>query len=393
MLCWVNVLLAQKPNVKKAFNHAEKQAEILLAATEKADKGKSGDLVSPKTVEEGKLVLTNSSNWVSGFFPGVLWYLYEHTKNGTWLEAAKKHTAFIEKEKNNTGTHDLGFMIYCSFGNGYRLTQDTLYRDVIIKAAKSLSSRFHPVTGVIRSWDHSRDKWEYPVIIDNMMNLELLFAATKLTGDSSFYKIAVTHADNTLKNHFRPDYSSFHVVDYDSRTGAVRNRHTHQGYSHESSWARGQAWALYGYILCYRETGNKIYLAHAEGIANYVLNNPAIPKDGVPYWDYHDPKIPDAPKDASAAAITASALYELNVYTGKNDYYRKAADKIMHSLSKKYTSKKGTNWGFILDHSTGNKLRNSEVDVPLSYADYYYLEALLRSTQMKGRRGAITKVP
>ncbi|RYY64124.1 MAG: glucuronyl hydrolase, partial [Chitinophagaceae bacterium] len=316
LLCWVSVLQAQRPNVKKAFNHAEKQTEFLLAATEKADKGKSGDLVSPKTVEEGGLVLTNSSNWVSGFFPGVLWYLYEYTKDAVWLEAAKKHTGFLEKEKYNSRTHDLGFMIYCSYGNGFRLTQDTIYSDVIVQAAKSLSTRFNPITGVIRSWDHSRDKWEYPVIIDNMMNLELLFAATKLTGDSSFYKIAVTHADNTLKNHFRPDYSSFHVVDYDSRTGAVRNRHTHQGYSHESSWARGQAWALYGYILCYRETGNKTYLANAEGIANYVLNNPAIPKDGVPYWDYHDPKIPDAPKDASAAAITASALYELNIYTG-----------------------------------------------------------------------------
>ncbi|RYZ45217.1 MAG: glucuronyl hydrolase, partial [Chitinophagaceae bacterium] len=248
LLCWVGVLQAQKPNFKKAFKNAEKQTKILLAAVEKADKGKLGDLVSPKTVEEGKLVLSNSSNWISGFFPGVLWYQYEHTKNTTWLEAAKKHTAFIEKEKNNSGTHDLGFMIYCSFGNGYRLTQDTMYRDVIVQAAKSLSTRFHPVTGVIRSWDHSRDKWEYPVIIDNMMNLELLFAATKLTGDSSFYKIAVTHANNTLKNHFRSDYSSFHVVDYDIRTGAVRNRHTHQGYNHESSWARGQAWALYGYI-------------------------------------------------------------------------------------------------------------------------------------------------
>lgn len=379
-------LQAQKPQYKKAFKKAEKQTEILVAQTAKADKGPKGDLVSPRTVHEGKLVLSNSPYWTSGFFPGTLWYLYEFSKDAAWLEAAKKHTAFIEKEQHNTSTHDLGFMIYCSFGNGYRLTNDAVYRDVIIQAAKSLSKRFHPGAGTIRSWDHNRDKWEYPVIIDNMMNLELLFAATRFSGDSTFYKIAVTHADNTLKNHFRPDFSSFHVVDYDVKTGGVRNRHTHQGYSHESSWARGQAWALYGYVLCYRETGNDAYLKQAEGIANYILNHNSMPKDLVPYWDYHDPQIPNAPRDASSAAITASALYELSTFSAQQKKYTAAADKMLHSLSKKYTNKKGENWGFILDHSTGNKPRNSEVDAPLSYADYYYLEALLRSKQMKGTR-------
>ena len=197
-------------------------------------------------------------------------------------------------------------MMYCSFGNGYRLTGDTTYRSVILQSAKSLSKRFNPVAGVIKSWDHNKAKWKFPVIIDNMMNLELLFEATKLTGDSSFYKIAISHADQTLKNHFRPDYSSWHVLDYDTQTGKVTQKLTAQGYSDESAWARGQAWALYGFTMCYRETQHPAYLDQAKAIAKFILNHKSIPADGIPYWDYNDPKIPAASRDASAAAITAA---------------------------------------------------------------------------------------
>jgi unsaturated chondroitin disaccharide hydrolase len=368
---------AQKINVSKAFEDAAKQTEVLLKEIQYDTSALRKNLVSPRTVEKGKLVMVRSGDWTSGFFAAELWYFYEYTKNPKWRELAKKYTDKIKKEQFNTGTHDLGFMMYCSFGNGYRLTGDTSYRSVIIQSAKSLSKRFNPVAGVIKSWDHQKAKWKFPVIIDNMMNLELLFEATKLTGDSSFYKIAVSHANQTLHNHFRPDYSSWHVLDYDTQTGKVSQKLTAQGYSDDSAWARGQAWALYGFTMCYRETQDEAYLNQAKAIAKLILNNKSTPADGIPYWDYNDPKIPDVSRDASAASITASALYELDGYAPDKGY-KKSADHILFNLNKSYTSKLGSNKGFILEHSTGHRPANSEIDVPINYADYYYLESLLR---------------
>jgi rhamnogalacturonyl hydrolase YesR len=344
-------------------------------------------------LEKDNLKLVGSKDWTSGFFPGVLWYLYEYTGKKEWRDEAEKFTANIEREKINGGTHDMGFKIYCSFGTGYNLTKDAHYKEVLIQSAKTLSTRFNSAVGVLRSWDHSKEKWDYPVIIDNMMNLELLFAATRLTGDSSFYKIAVSHANTTMKNHFRSDYSSYHVVDYDTATGKVIKKTTHQGYANESAWARGQAWGLYGFTMCYRETKNKAYLDHAEHIASFILNHPNLPKDLVPYWDFNAPGIPAEPRDASAAAVIASGLYELSLYSKNGKEYRKAADKIMESLTKYYRAPIGEAKGFILLHSTGSKPSNSEVDVPLSYGDYYYLEALLRGSlnSRKGETGNRTK--
>jgi hypothetical protein len=337
-------------------------------------------VVSPRTLSpEGNLLLVPAKDWTSGFFPGVLWFLYELTGDKKWEDQARVYTANIEGEKLNGKTHDMGFKIYCSYGTGYRLTNDPNYKDVIIQAAKTLSTRFNPVVGCIRSWDHNSDKWGYPVIIDNMMNLELLFAATKLTGDSSFYKIAVSHANTTLKIHFRPDFSSYHVINYDAVNGKVLNKNTHQGYSDESAWARGQAWALYGYTMCYRETRDPKYLLQAENIAGFILNHPNLPKDRVPYWDFNAPNIPAEPRDASSAAIIASALCELSTFSKNRTSYCKTADLIIESLTENYRSSIGKNNGFILIHSTGSKPMDSEVDVPLIYADYYYLEALLRS--------------
>nr|WP_315424021.1 glycoside hydrolase family 88 protein [uncultured Pedobacter sp.] len=374
----VSIVKAQKIDVKKAFASAAKQTEVLIRNVDSARKVKP-DLVSPRTVENGAFKMVVSKDWTSGFFPAELWYFYQYTNDRKWLGLAKKYTEDIKKEQFNTGTHDLGFMIYCPVGNGYRLTNDPAYKAVIIQAAKSLSTRFNVKAGVIKSWDHNGDKWKYPVIIDNMMNLELLFETTKLTGDSSFYKIAVTHANTTMKNHFRPDFSSYHVIDYDTLTGNVRQKLTAQGYANESAWARGQAWALYGYTMCYRETKNKAYLAQADGVADFILNSKITPADGIPYWDYNDPEIPDVSRDASAASITASALYELAKYSINGKKYKAAADKILNSLIIKYTSKIGANYGFILEHSTGHRPAKSEIDVPINYADYYYLEALLRS--------------
>lgn len=378
---------AGTPKFKKIVADAEKQTKVMLekinqeksVATNDAGNTKKPELVSPRTLSaDDNLILVPSRDWTSGFFPGVLWYLYESTGDSKWEKQARTFTSKIEQEKLNGGTHDMGFKIYCSFGNGYRLTNDPAYKEVILQSAKTLSTRFNPKVGCIRSWDHNKDKWDYPVIIDNMMNLELLFAATHLTGDSSFYKIAVSHANTTMKNHFRSDFSSYHVIDYDPETGKVMHKNTHQGFSHESAWARGQAWALYGYTMCYRETKNPKYLELAEQIAGFILNHPNLPTDLVPYWDFNAPGIPNEPRDASAASIIASAFYELCAYSVKGDY-RNLADKIMQNLTADYRSSIGENKGFILLHSTGSKPMNSEVDVPLNYADYYYLEALLRS--------------
>lgn len=379
-----------KVNVHNVIADAEAQTEVMLKDIPKAKAQKSGatngitpgsagaELVSPRTLENGQLKLVASKDWTSGFFPGQLWYLYEFTNKAEWKTEAQKFTANIEREKFNGTTHDMGFKIYCSFGNGYRLTHDSQYKDVIIQSAKTLATRFNPTVGTLRSWDHNRNKWDFPVIIDNMLNLELLFEASKLSGDTSFYHIAVSHANTTMKNHFRPDYSSYHVVDYDTLTGKVIKKTTHQGYSDESAWARGQAWGLYGYTMCYRETKNPAYLQQAEHIAAYMLNHPNMPKDLVPYWDFNAPNIPNEPRDVSAAAVMASGLYELSTYSKNAKQYRAAADKIIESLTNNYRSPIGENSGFILLHSTGSKPSNSEVDVPLNYADYYYLEALKR---------------
>jgi len=378
LLCFTAAVKAQKVNVTKALIPAEKQVNILLKKSEAAITI-DAKFIAPRTIENDQLKLVAGRDWTSGFFSGMLWYLYDLTKNPKWLAPAQQFTQKLAPQQYNTGTHDLGFMIYCSYGNGYRLTKDTSYKSVIIQAAKSLSKRFNPVAGVLRSWDHNADKWQFPVIIDNMMNLELLFEATKLTGDSSFYKIAVSHANTTLKNHFRKDFSSYHVVDYNPETGVVKWKGTAQGLSDSSAWARGQAWALYGYTMCYRETHDKTYLKQAEGIAKFILTNPTLPADQVPYWDFNDSLIPNAPKDASAAAIIASGLYELSGYSKEGKAYRKTADQIVNNLTEKYTSANGANDGFILAHSTGHKPAHSEIDVPIIYADYYYLEALARS--------------
>jgi unsaturated chondroitin disaccharide hydrolase len=380
-LCLLSTMAYAQNDYKKAIPFAEKQTDVMLKEIANGISAKPNP-VSPRTLDEkGNLVLIPSKDWVSGFFPGELWYLYEYTKDNKWLTAAKQYTLKIEPEQFDKGTHDVGFKIYCSVGNGYRLTRDPHYKEVIIQAAKTLSTRFNPVVGAIKSWDNRKD-WNYPVIIDNMMNLELLFEATKLSGDSAFHKIAVNHANTTMKNHFRANYSSYHVIDYDPQTGAVLHKQTHQGFADSSAWARGQGWGLYGYTLCYRETKDPAYLKQAEATAKFIFNNPNMPKDKVPYWDFNAPDIPTAPRDASAAALMASALYELSTYSENGKVYKKTADQIMGSLTKSYQAKPGGSKGFILLHSTGHKPAGSEIDVPISYADYYYLEALLRQQHL-----------
>lgn len=343
----------------------------------------SGRFINPRTVVDGTVQYVPADDWTSGFFPGTMFYMYDLTGDKKWLDYGVKYTETLDSIKFLKWHHDVGFMIYCSYGNALRVTNNEAYKDVIIEAAKSLSTRFRPVPGVIQSWDEDRGwqgtrGWECPVIIDNMMNLEMLFEATKYSGDSTFHKIAVSHADVTLANHFRPNWSSYHVIDYDKTTdGHVRNKHTAQGYAHESAWARGQAWAIYGFTVCYRYTKDQRYLDLVDNVYKYVFNHKNLPADMVPYWDFDAPNIPNEPRDASAAAIIASALYEAAEYG--HPEYRETADKIMKSLSSpSFLALVGTNGNFALMHSTGSIPHGHEIDVPLNYADYYYLEALTR---------------
>ena len=340
----------------------------------------------PRTFSaDGEFVPSNIYWWCSGFYPGSLWYIYEYTGNEAVKTLAEKNTLKLDSIQYVTRDHDVGFQLNCSYGNAFRLTGNEAYKQVLYQGAKSLSTRFNPAAGVIRSWDFVRKgcDWKFPVIIDNMMNLELLFEATAFSGDSTFYDIAVKHADTTMAHHFRPDNSCYHVVDYDPETGEVRKRQTAQGYADESSWARGQAWALYGYTTCYRYTKDEKYLDQAQKVYNFIFNNKNMPEDLVPYWDYDAPNIPNEPRDASAAACTASALYELDGYRPGN-HYKEIADKIMESLgSPAYRAEVGTNGNFILMHSVGSIPHGQEIDVPLNYADYYFLEALMRKRDLE----------
>ncbi len=338
----------------------------------------------PRTYDVAKdsLYCSKSDWWCSGFYPGTLLYLYEYAKDAALKQDALESMRYQAKEQFNKGTHDLGFMLYCSFGNAWRLFHDDSCKAVLLNGARSLSTRFNPVVGCIRSWDAKR--WKFPVIIDNMMNLEFLAWATNISGDSSFYNIAVTHATTTMHNHFRKDYSSYHVVDYDPATGQVIRKQTAQGYADESAWSRGQAWGLYGYTMMYRETKQPAFLEQAKHIAHFILSNPNLPADKIPYWDYNAPDIPHAYRDASAAAVMASAFLELARYTKGTEHntYLSTAVSILKKLgSPAYRAALGTNGGFLLQHSVGSLPGKSEVDVPLSYADYYFVEALLRYRQ------------
>ncbi|MFV0324041.1 MAG: glycoside hydrolase family 88 protein [Bacteroides xylanisolvens] len=334
----------------------------------------------PRTIgKKGELTTVEPWAWTSGFFPGVLWYLYEVNGSDSLKTYADNYTRRLVRQQYTKSNHDVGFMLYCSYGNGWRLTKDDEYRKVLLQGAKSLSTRFRPQVGCIRSWD--RKAWQYAVIIDNMMNLELLLWASKHSDESKLGSIARSHADVTMEHHFRPDYSCYHVVSYDTITGQPDVKGTYQGYADNSDWARGQGWALYGYTMMYRETKLKKYLDQAIHVAKFIMSHPNLPEDKIPYWDFDAPDIPNAPRDASAGALMASALIELSQYT-KGSFSREclsvAEIQLKTLTSSEYLAEPGTNCNFILKHSVGNKPKKKEVDVPLTYADYYYVEALIR---------------
>jgi unsaturated chondroitin disaccharide hydrolase len=331
-------------------------------------------------IKNGKLTTSNTKWWCAGFFPGTLWYLFEYSKSPEIRKIAEQRLNLMEPEKHFTGNHDLGFMMYCSFGNAYRITGNPSYRKTIDTAAMSLATRYRPKIQSIQSWDSSKN-FKCAVIVDNMMNLELLTWVSNNGGDPRFREIAVTHANSTIERHFRPDNAAFHVLDYSLASGQLLRKTTWQGYSDSSAWSRGQAWALYGFTTMYRLTKDVKYLDQANKIATFILNHKYFPKDGIPYWDFDAPNLPNELRDASAGAIMASAFLELSDYVkgAVKKKYLTTSELILTTLSSdEYLAKPGTNGGFLLKHSVGALPLKGEVDFALTYADYYFVEAMLR---------------
>ena len=366
----------------RVFDRAAEQYALLDANLDAA-RPAEGVTVCPRYAgQDGQLVTSNIWWWCSGFYPGALWLVYEYTGDDHFREMAVRRTEVLDSLRFRTNDHDVGFQLNCSYGNGLRLTGNDAYKDVLCDGAHSLATRFNPAVGCVRSWDPAPDHiaaWKFPVIIDNMMNLELLLKASELCGDASLREVAESHAMTTMKNHYRPDGSSFHLVDYNPETGEVLVQQTVQGFADWSAWSRGQAWGLYGFTMMYQYTGEQKYLDHAVKIADYLI--PRLPEDGVPYWDYDSDLVPDDLRDASAGAIMASALVQLSTYVAedKSEEYLSVAERIIRTLaSDEYLAAPGEECGFLLKHCVGNKPGGVEVDVPLTYADYYFLEALLR---------------
>ncbi len=401
LVAGISMSCERKEDRKEAFINENIDFSVRQTSLMLENVGKPTGTNYPRTMDdEGRLVTTHMKDWTPGFFPGSLWYLYELTGDTLWRHHAEEWTHSLEPLKTFTGHHDLGFMMYCSYGNANRLSPRPEYKDILIQSSASLASRFSENTKTIKSWNYRKAwndtvEWFYPVIIDNMMNLEMLFDGTKLSGDERFKDIAVTHANTTLKNHFREDYSSYHVVDYDTITGAVKDQATCQGFSDNSTWARGQAWAIYGYTMMYRETKDPVYLDAAMRMADWYLAH--LPEDLIPLWDFDvntegyaaegksyavEFKGEDL-KDASAAAITCSALFELGEITQNREYLDSAVRMLYTLASPEYRAEPGTNANFLLKHSVGSIPHINEIDKPLVYADYYFLEALVRYRNMK----------
>ena len=380
--CLSSTAHAQAPlPVKDLLTYCEAQARATLQESHAAHR-------MPVYIDSGNTQWTDADivNWRSGFWPGILWLLYEATGNTYWKAEAASWSAKLNPILDRpVYNHDLGFQFFCSYGPAYRLTHDAAYRQLMLRAADSLITLYNPKVGTMVSWPYRmrENKWPHNTIIDNMMNLELLFWAAREGNNKQLYDIAVHHAETTMKNHFRPDFSTYHVIWYDTATGRKIKGFTHQGYADTSMWARGQAWAIYGFTVAYRETGRKDFLQTAMKAAETYLKR--LPADQIPYWDFDDPAIPNTPRDVSAAAVTASALLELSALCTdkalKKQYHQAALNMLREMSTDKYMSK-DQNHAFLL-HSTGNKPQGKEIDVPIIYADYYYLEALLRVQKMQ----------
>ena len=380
-------------DVNKALDYCAKQTQRTLTEL-KTDSGIDYTMM-PRNImadeQHWNCRKATKEEWCAGFWPGVLWYDYEYTKDKQVLEEAKNFTHSLKFLSHIPAyDHDLGFLVFCSYGNGYRLTKNPAYKQVILDTADTLATLFNPIVGTILSWPREVEprNWPHNTIMDNMINLEMLFWAAKNGGNPYLYDIAVSHADKTMKSQFRPDYTSYHVAVYDTITGNLIKGVTHQGYADSTMWARGQAWAIYGYTVVYRETKDPKYLDFAQKVTDVYLDR--LPEDKVPYWDFDDPSIPDAPRDASAGAVVASALLELSTYlpNGTGKRYKDAAIEMLTSLSSDSYQSGESKPSFLL-HSVGHWPNHSEIDASIIYADYYYIEALLRLKRLQEGYGVL----
>ena len=370
-------------NTTSQFEYCHKHVLSTIAELKKSGHGEIDHTMMPRNVAPEASTWecrpTCAEEWCSGFWPGVLWYDYEATGDSTVLAEADRFTQSLKTVVDAPiFDHDLGFLIHCSYGNGYRLTGREDYKQVILAAADSLATLFNPAVGTILSWPRNVEMLGgHNTIMDNMINLEMLFWAANNGGNPYLHDIAVKHAETTMEHHFRPDYTSYHVAVYDPESGEFLRGCTHQGYADNSMWARGQAWAIYGYTMVYRETKDPKFLDFAQKVTDVYLDR--LPEDKVPYWDFNDPDIPQTSRDASAACVVASALLELSGYVEgeKGNHYKDEALAMLSSLSSdKYLS--GDKNNSFLMHSTGHRPAGSEIDYSIIYADYYYIEALKR---------------
>ena len=372
------------------FAKAAEHYKALDAAATPLMKDGKGRCLSPHGYNRaiGKPAMTPALGWTAGHYPGALWLLFEATGDVFFKDRALVWTENLALNSKVTDNHDVGFIVYCSFGNARRLLKISKYDELLRETAESLSKRYNPNLGLVRSWGPIEEKNNFLVIPDNMMNLELLEEASKLSGDFKYASIARSHANVTMRHHFRPDGGTFHVLDYDQRNGRVQAVRRGQGASCETAWSRGQSWAIYGYTMMYRESGDSAYLAMAQKLADYAINHPDMPSDGIPLWDYG--AAPCEERDSSAGAIMASALVELSGFVKgpKGAAYRAFAAKQLLSLaSPAYFSEGGEIGHFLLKHGVGNKPGDSEIDVPLIYGDYYFLEALVRFRDLMSQSG------
>ena len=380
-------------DVNKALDYCAKQTQRTLTEL-KTDSGIDYTMM-PRNImadeQHWNCRKATKEEWCAGFWSGVLWYDYEYTKDKQVLEEAENFTHSLKFLSHIPAyDHDLGFLVFCSYGNGYRLTKNPAYKQVILDTADTLATLFNPIVGTILSWPREVEprNWPHNTIMDNMINLEILFWAAKNGGNPYLYDIAVSHADKTMKSQFRPDYTSYHVAVYDTITGNLIKGVTHQGYADSTMWARGQAWAIYGYTVVYRETKDPKYLDFVQKVTDVYLDR--LPEDKVPYWDFDDPSIPDAPRDASAGAVVASALLELSTYlpNGTGKRYKDAAIEMLTSLSSDSYQSGESKPSFLL-HSVGHWPNHSEIDASIIYADYYYIEALLRLKRLQEGYGVL----
>ena len=381
---------AQVPtlDVDKQLQYCHKQVKRALAELQQKD-GFYDYMMEPRNIlkgdkQKGWNCRKMDKDWCSGFWPGILWMDYQNTKDEAVKKTAKGYTESLKGiAYRPCHDHDIGFLMFCSYGKGYEVNHSPEYKKIILASADSLATLFNPIVGTILSWPRmvEREHWPHNTIIDNMMNLDLMFWASKNGGNKLLYDLAVTHAKTTMKNHFRPDGSCYHVAVYDTINGDLIKGVTHQGYADNSVWARGQAWAIYGYTMVYRYTKNKMFLDFAQKVTDiYIKRLKETSDDMIPLWDMDDPRgVKLAPKDVSAACIVADALLELQQYVDKekcDEYSLFALQSLAQLSTDKYQSGK-KNVAFLM-HSTGHHPAKSEIDASIIYADYYYMEALVK---------------